>query len=123
MMDARMTVQVAGFRCRAFHGVYPQEANVGGEFEINLKVTYLVDQNIIDLEQTISYVDLLRILKQQMGRTRPLLETVAMETASEIKQSYPGVVEIDLGIEKLQAPIPGFQGRVGVHYQKKYSLI
>jgi dihydroneopterin aldolase len=101
--------------------VYPQEPRVGGEFEVNLSVSYLTDSPINELDQTISYVDLLGILKSQMERPRPLLETVAMEAAADIKQSYPAVVEVALTIEKLQAPITGFQGRVGVCYNKKYS--
>jgi dihydroneopterin aldolase len=121
LMNETMTIRIDGWKCHAFHGVYPQEPKTGGSFELTLEVSFLVDQRIQDLARTISYVDLLEILRRQMRHTRPLLETVAMDAASEIKQSYPGVVEISLSIHKLQAPIVGFQGRVGVRYHKKYD--
>jgi 7,8-dihydroneopterin aldolase/epimerase/oxygenase len=120
-MNETMTIHIDAWRCRAFHGVYPQEPKVGGEFELTLEVSFVIDERIQDLAKTISYVDLLCILRRQMRNTRPLLETVAMDAATEIKQSYPGVVEIILSIHKLQAPIEGFQGRVGVCYHKKYD--
>lgn len=120
-MNEIMTIRIDGWRCHAFHGVYPQEPKAGGPFELTLEVSFLADRRIQDLGETISYVDLLDILRRQMRLTRPLLETVAMDAAAEIKQSYPAVVEISLSIHKLQAPISGFEGRVGVRYHKKYN--
>lgn len=120
-MNEIMTVRIAGWRCQAFHGVYPQEPRSGGEFEVNLDVGYAVREVVRDLRETISYVDLLEILRQHMQHPRPLLETVAMEAVADIKQHYPSVVEIRLSIYKLQAPIAGFQGRVGIDYHKKFN--
>jgi dihydroneopterin aldolase len=120
-MNDLMTIRIEGWKCHAFHGVYPQEALCGGMFELTLEVMYEVRERITNLADTISYTDLLEILRRQMSHTRPLLETVAMDAADEIKQNYPGVVDISLSIHKLEAPIAGFQGRVGVRYHKKFD--
>jgi dihydroneopterin aldolase len=122
-MNQTITIRITDWRCRAYHGVYPEEKMAGGEFEVNLEVAYCTDKKISSLDQTISYVDLIDILSKEMSETRPLLETVAMDTAEAIKQKYPGVVSCTLTIDKLRAPIPGLNGKVGIRYHKNFEAL
>lgn len=120
-MNGMMKILLQGFRCKAFHGVFPEEQVTGGEFEVNLDVSFEEKGIIEKLEQSISYTDLLEIAKLSMSRPKPLLETVCQLIAHDIKAAYPFVLEINISISKLAPPIANFQGRVGVNYQKKYD--
>lgn len=122
-MNETMTIRITEWRCRAFHGVYPEEEKAGGEFEVNLEVAFFTKYKISELDGTISYVDLMDILSGEMARPRPLLETVAMEIAENIKQRHPAVVSCTITIDKLRAPIPGLHGRVGVRYHKNFNTL
>ena len=122
-MNETMTIRITEWRCRALHGVFPEEKKAGGEFEINLEITFITSIRISELDQTISYVDLIEILTAEMSRPRSLLETVAMDIAGTIKQRHPGVVSCSITIDKLRAPIPGLKGRVGIRYHKNYDVI
>lgn len=116
-----MKILLQGYRCKAFHGVFPEEQLTGGEFEVNLEVSFEEKGTIENLDESISYTDLLEIVKLAMKRPKPLLETVCQLIIREIKAAYPFVFEINISICKLTAPIANFQGRVGVSYQKKYN--
>ncbi len=116
-----MKILLQGYRCKAFHGVFPEEQVNGGEFEVNLDVSFEEKGIIENLEETISYTALLELVKLSMDRPKPLLETVCQSITREIKAAYPIVIEINISICKLTPPIANFQGRVGVSYQKKYN--
>jgi dihydroneopterin aldolase len=122
-MNDTFTIRITEWRCRAFHGVYPEEKKAGGEFEVNVEVTYAINSKINSLDQTISYVDLIDIVAREMSEPRPLLETVAMDIGEAIKQKYPRVVSCSLVIDKLRAPIPGLHGKVGVRYHKNFNVL
>jgi 7,8-dihydroneopterin aldolase/epimerase/oxygenase len=110
------------YRCKAFHGVFPEEQVTGGEFEVNLDVSFEEQGILEELKDSISYTHLLDLVKASMKVSKPLLETVCQEIAAEIKAAYPFVGEINITISKLAPPIANFQGRVGVSYQKKYIV-
>lgn len=122
-MNETFTIRITEWRCKAYHGVYPQEKKAGGEFEVNLEVAFAIHGKINHLDQTISYVDLIAIIAKEMSEPRSLLETVAMDCVEAIKQKYPSVVSCTLTIDKLRAPIPGLNGKVGVRYHKKFDVL
>jgi dihydroneopterin aldolase len=50
-----------------YHGLYPEEAIKGNEFEVNLTLTYRKEDTLIKyLEDTIDYVAVYNLLKKQM---------------------------------------------------------
>jgi len=105
----------------AYHGLYPGEDVVGGQFEVDLHI-HLLEKNFINsIRDTINYETLFNIVRERMEVTTPLLETIAMDIAATIKQKFPQIVEINITISKLRPPIPNFQGAVSVSYEKKYE--
>lgn len=105
----------------AYHGLYPGEDVIGGPFEVDLHA-YFEEKNLVSkLEDTINYEALFNIVKERMEVTTPLLETIAMEIAEEIRKRFPVIREINITISKLRPPIPNFQGAVSVTYEMKYD--
>jgi 7,8-dihydroneopterin aldolase/epimerase/oxygenase len=105
----------------AFHGLYEEEKKTGGEFEVNLGVSYFTDIAVIDnIEQTVNYVKLYELVKQQMQVPTGLLETVAMQIAEKIHEVFPLINEVNVKIEKKHPPVHNFSGSLSVTYRKQY---
>jgi 7,8-dihydroneopterin aldolase/epimerase/oxygenase len=116
-----VTVELNAATFFAFHGLYEEEKKTGGEFEVNLSVSYFTDKAVIDkIEQTVNYVKLYELVKQQMQEPAGLLETVAMRITAEIKGVFPQVNEITIKIEKKHPPVHNFSGSLSVTYRKQY---
>jgi 7,8-dihydroneopterin aldolase/epimerase/oxygenase len=116
-----VTVELNAATFFAFHGLYEEEKKTGGEFEVNLGVNYFTGIAVIDnIEQTINYVKLYELVKQQMQVPTGLLETVAMKIAEKIKETFTQVNEIVIKIEKKHPPIHNFSGSLSVTYRKQF---
>ena len=113
------TIVLSGYRCRAYHGVHPEERHMGQEFEVDISVCYPEQGPVTELSDTVNYADLLEIVKAVMAEPESLLETVAQKIAVRIKTLFTKVTEINISIFKCNAPISTFGGRVGVKLQTK----
>ena len=116
-----VTVKLEQVMFHAFHGMYPGEDLVGGQFEVNLDVTY-DDSNLSfeTLSNTISYVSLFDIVKMRMKSPSPLLEKIGKDILDEIIARYPFIKSSRISIYKLQAPVVQFRGRLGVALSREY---
>src|SRR5215831_20443086 len=104
----------------AHHGVYNEEEKSGSNYELNLDVRFDEhDKKIENIDDTISYEDLLGIVKKKMLVPTPLLEEVCEGIIRKIHHEFAGVREISISIYKLEAPLENFQGKVGVTMRKK----
>jgi len=116
-----VNVKVEGMILHGFHGVYNGEPVAGGDFEINLSVAYEEGGvNFDALGDTISYVDLIDLIKIRMKTPTPLLEKVAKLILDDVATAFPIIKSATISIFKLQAPIARFQGRVGVSMSRIY---
>lgn len=116
-------ISLQHLKFHSFHGVYEEERLTGNEFEINLDVFFNENVEVIsELQETISYAVLFQIVSERMDIPTPLLETVAMDIAWEIKQQYPKVFEINVSISKRNPPLFNFMGQASVTYNKQYKV-
>ena len=116
-----MVIELKKIRFFAHHGLYAEERKTGNEFEVNLSVAYTpVAGTITDLDETVNYEKLYELLKTEMQKSRDLLETFVMEVTEVIHGSFPRIKRVEISITKLQPPIAGFSGSVGVTYCKEY---
>lgn len=120
-MPGLITIELHKLYFYANHGLYTEEKKLGNEFEVNLTVTHEhTGKTITDLSDTVNYVQLYNLLKEEMQKPRHLLETFVMEAAELIHVSFPEIKSINISITKLHAPIAKFTGTVGVSYSKEY---
>lgn len=120
-MPGTMTVELTGLRFNARHGWHNEESKTGNEFEINITASFPVeDAVIIELEQTVNYAEVYRITKEIFSIPEKLLETSAMKIAQKVKESFPQLQQINISIKKLNAPIIGFTGSVGITFSKAF---
>jgi dihydroneopterin aldolase len=113
-------VHLKDLKFHAHHGLYPGEEKTGGPFEVHVSVYYNADGPVTALHQTINYVTLFDIVKQQMAVRSNLIETVAENICSNIYAAFPVIEEIEVTIFKCSPPVPGFEGKTGITLKKNY---
>ena len=115
-----MQVKLEQVNFYAYHGLYPNESKIGGQFLIDLNVAYPIqdeeNSSIDSLLASIDYESLYTLVKKRMSIPTPLLETVVMDIAATIRTLFRQVNYIEIKLTKVQPPIPGFQGNTAVQF-------
>ena len=137
MPTGLLTIKLENLRFYGYHGLYPEERCQGGEYRVDLEVDYRTSDTttqekaqdtllgsvtsispIIDLSQTIDYVQLYTIVKEEMGKPRELLETITMCIVGNIAAAY-SCERIVVEIKKFTVPISDFSGNTAIRYEWK----
>ena len=100
-------ISLRNVRFHAFHGVMPQERRVGGDFLVNLRVGYPLEQAMQsdEVSDTLNYAALYEVVKTEMMQPSSLLEHVAGRIADAIVKHFPQVTSIDLELTKQNPPM------------------
>ena len=118
-----LTVHLSDLKFFAHHGAYEGEATAGNEFEVHVLVSYEEKKIKLDnLKNLLNYEELFQLVRKRMLVPTPLLEDLAEGIIRKIRHEYSFVKEVSISIFKLQAPIGGFQGKVGITLQKKFDV-
>lgn len=109
------TIALQQLRFFAFHGVYPEERQIGGEFEVDVTISLNpVHFPVTELGQSIDYGRVYEWVKACMKQPQPLLETVGAEIATGILRKFSQAESVKVSISKLNPPIIAFEGSVAV---------
>lgn len=109
-------VALTNLRFHAGHGVWEQENRIGNEFivEVRIRIPYSDDFLSDNLDLTISYADLYKIVAEEMSRPRKLLETVAAHIHSKIAGRWNNIISGSIKICKSTPPIAHISGSAEV---------
>src|SRR5574339_445444 len=96
-------ISLEGLEFHAFHGVYPHERESGNWFEVTISVDTDFSKGAAadDLEGTVNYETLYRIVKEEMEKPSKLLETVAEHIIETVFNQLPTIKSIDLIVSKI----------------------
>ena len=101
-----LSVSLHHIRIRAPHGMYPEEALHGNDFEVDvdvrLPVTIGEDWPLIDYAR-ISEI----VLSVMNGKTVPLLEMLAQDIFIRLREEWPILSHIKVTIRKMHPPMAG----------------
>ena len=113
-------IKVEGIKLYAYHGHLPEEAVLGGHFIINVYVnanTFEVEKSD-ELKDTVDYVKIIDIVKQQMAIRSNMIEHPASRIADNILLlKYVSSVKVEL--EKLNVPIKANFDKISVTIEKR----
>ena len=106
-MNSQTYIFLKELRFRAFHGVLPQEREVGGDFTVTLRVGYPWQQAMVsdDVADTLDYAAVYAVVKSEMARPSQLLEHVAGRIAQTLFRRFPAVTSVDLWLTKVTPPM------------------
>lgn len=119
-MPASFTIELRNLRFFAGHGLYQEEEVVGNQFEADVTATCHAPEQIQNLDESIDYVSIYQILKEEFAIRRNLLESVCQTSAERIREIFPHLTSLDIVIRKMQPPITGFSGSVAVRYHRDF---
>ncbi len=103
------TIKLQNIRTFSFHGCLDEEAKIGSDYRVDLDIKTDLRKSALtdELQDTIDYVLLNKIVIEEMDIRAKLLEHVAHRIISRIFKEIPSVSRIILGVSKLNPPIGG----------------
>ena len=107
MMLSDGYISLRNVRFHAFHGVLPQERQVGGDFLVTVRVGYPLERAMETdrVDDTLDYSVLYALVEREMSEPSKLLEHVAGRIVKAITVSFPAVTSVDLELTKLNPPM------------------
>jgi len=114
-------IYLKNIRTFSYHGCLVEESKIGSNYRIDLVVkTDLAKSAKSDnLDDTVDYVTLNQIVKEQMAIRSKLIENVAQRIANEILFKNPVISWAKIKITKLNPPINGDVEAVSVAIKQK----
>lgn len=101
-------VAINGAEFYAYHGFYEEERKAGNTFIIDAEVVMANYRTTADnIAETVNYEVLYNIVKQEMGQTQKLIETVVYNIISRFKEEIPHIVGAKVHMEKISPQLGG----------------
>ncbi len=104
----------------AYHGCYPLERTVGNYFSVDLSVRADLSAAALSdsIEDTVSYLTLYELVREQMEIPSHILENVAHRILEAIYAAFPEIAHARVRVAKLAPPLGGKIEEVSVTLEK-----
>ncbi len=114
-------IKLKNIRTFSYHGCLVEESKIGSDYRVDLTIkTDLSESSESDkLTDTVDYVLLNRIVKNEMAIRSELLEHVAQRIINKIFKEEPSVIKIQVKVSKLNPPIGGDVEAVTIMIKQK----
>lgn len=105
----RHTIEINGIKIYAFHGCLPEEEKIGGHYKVDVMLSTDFSSAALedDLTKTIDYVDVNRIVFEEMSVRSKLIEHVGQRIIDRLKNEIQNIHSIRVKIIKICPPING----------------
>ncbi|WP_194766421.1 dihydroneopterin aldolase [Tamlana sp. I1] len=109
-------ITVENIRIFAHHGCLKEETTIGSDYRVDLEIEADLQTSALSdkLNDTVDYVFLNRIIKEEMNKPSQLLETVAKRILTRIFNEDKLVNKATVWVSKLNPPIGGDVERVTI---------
>ncbi len=103
------TIEINGIKLYAFHGCLPEESKIGGNYlvDISLQTDFSLAAQTDELINTIDYVVINKIVKEEMAIRSKLIEHVGQRIFNRIKNEEVNIEKLKVVIVKVCPPING----------------
>ena len=103
------SIKLKNIRVFSYHGCLEEEGKIGSEYRVDLKVKGDLSNSAKtdDLADTIDYVHLNSIVKEEMSIRSKLLESVAERILNRIMDELIMVQKAKVDVSKINPPIGG----------------
>jgi dihydroneopterin aldolase len=102
-------IKLKNIRTYSYHGCLIEEGKIGSDYSVDLEVKTDLRKSALsdNLEDTVDYVLLNRIVEEEMAIRSKLLEHVAHRIIKRIFNEVAAISRITLAVSKLNPPIGG----------------
>lgn len=113
-------IKLKNIRVFAYHGCLDEEGRIGSDYRVDLKVRgdLSLSAKTDALKDTIDYVHLNKIVKEEMAIRSKLLETVAERILDRVLEEILIVQKVTVDVSKINPPIGGNVQMVTVRRSK-----
>lgn len=103
------TIEVNGIKIYAFHGCLPEEEKIGGQYlvDVMLNTNFGEAAHTDDLEKTIDYCVVNKIVEEEMAIRSKLIEHVGQRIVNRLKSEINTIKLVRLKLTKICPPING----------------
>lgn len=103
-------ILLKGLRFHAFHGVLPQEREVGNDYVVNVRIGYplATASESDDVNYTLHYGEAYDMIRDEMMSPSALLEHVAERIARALFTRWTKIQSLDLELTKVNPPIGAY---------------
>lgn len=117
-MKNQQRIDVKGIKLYAYHGCMDEEGRIGAHYVVDVSVwgDLSASATTDNLHDTVDYVALNKIVKEEMATRAQLLENVAKRIITRIFTEHTMVNRADVEVSKLSPPINGDVERVTVAF-------
>ncbi|WP_111707143.1 dihydroneopterin aldolase [Lutibacter citreus] len=117
-------IKIKNIRVYAYHGCLVEEGKIGSDYRVDLTIKANLSKSAIsdNLADTVDYVHLNRIVKEEMAIRSKLLEEVANRILLRVLNEIPLVKKVDVAVSKLNPPIGGNVAMVTIEMSKKRPI-
>lgn len=114
-------IQVNNIKVYAFHGCLEEEGKIGSEYsvDIEIKADLRKSSKTDDLVDTVDYVHLNHIVKEEMAIRSKLLEEVAQRILNRFFKEIRMIQKAKVSVAKINPPIGGNVEEVVIILTKK----
>ena len=114
------SIKLKNIRVFAYHGCLVEEGKIGSDYRVDLKVKGDLSNSATsdELVDTIDYVHLNKIVKEEMAIRSKLLERVAQRINNRVLQEILMVQKVKVSVSKINPPFGGNVEMVSVTLSK-----
>ncbi|QNM85112.1 dihydroneopterin aldolase [Polaribacter pectinis] len=114
-------IKVNNIKLYAFHGCLDEEAKIGSEYRVDvaIKADLRKSAKTDELVDTVDYVHLNHIVKQEMAIRSKLLEEVAQRILDRFFKELKMIKKATVAVSKINPPIGGNVEEVVIILTKK----
>ncbi len=104
------------------HGCLDEEALIGSDYVVDLEIEADLDKSAQtdDLKDTVDYVHLNKIVKEEVSIRSKLLEKVAARVLDRIGDELKTITHAKIKLSKINPPIGGNVEKVSIVLEKKF---
>lgn len=115
------TIQVNNIKLYAYHGCLEEEAKIGSWYRVAVEVKADLKKSATtdNLKDTVDYVHLNLIVKEEMAIRSKLLEEVAQRILNRFFKEIPMIKKAKIEVAKINPPIGGNVEEVVIILTKK----
>lgn len=102
-------IKLENIRVFANHGCLTEETKIGSDYRVDLEIKANLETSATNdnLSDTVDYVLLNRIVKEEMSVPSDLLETVAKRIITRVLSALLLVEKVTVSVSKINPPIGG----------------
>lgn len=108
-LDSMGIIRLTNVKVYAYHGCLTEEGKIGSDYRVDISVKSNLQPSALsdELSDTIDYVHLNRIIREEMAQRSKLLEHVAKRIINRVFKELPIAEKATVKVSKINPPIGG----------------